>query len=83
LGESLGEYDEENELVTNATVKRGLFSSSRLFFKESIEELKKVSTPTRKEASQETLRALLLVVVFSVILAVLDWAFKALVWQVT
>ena len=51
------------------------------FIRESVAELKKVHAPTRQETMQATLVTLAIVLFFAVVLAVLDWAFRGLVWR--
>jgi preprotein translocase SecE subunit len=52
------------------------------FIQESIEELKKVHTPTRQETFEATVRTLAILLLFAVVLAFLDWVFRGLMWQV-
>lgn len=53
------------------------------FLAESVAELKKVSRPTRQETVQATLVTLLLVFFFAAVLALLDWIFRTVLWQIT
>jgi preprotein translocase SecE subunit len=49
--------------------------------KDTVDELKKVHAPTKQETLQATLVTLAIVIFFAVILALLDWAFRGLVWR--
>lgn len=52
-----------------------LISNASDYFTESVEELKKVSTPTRQETMQATMATVALLVVVSLCLFVLDIIF--------
>lgn len=57
--------------------KTGLFTRIMLFMRQVIGELKKVSTPNRKELVRYTVVVLMFVTVMIVIATVLDLAFGA------
>ncbi len=58
-----------------------MLGRSGTFFHESVAELKKVQSPTKQETIQATVVTLAILIFFAVVLAVLDWAFKSLMWQ--
>lgn len=51
------------------------------YFTESFAELKKVHAPSRQEAWQHTISVLALIVFFSLVLAVMDWVFRGIMWR--
>jgi len=63
------------------TEGKGGLLRKKSFLSESIEELKKVHSPTRQETIQATVVTLAILIFFAVVLAFLDWAFKNLMWQ--
>lgn len=67
--------------VVQAGSKEGKFHSTKSYFAESLAELKKVHAPTKQEAWQTTIQVLVLIVFFSLVLAVMDWIFgKIMGW---
>ena len=52
------------------------------FWADTFDELKKIAHPTRQEAIQATIVTILFMVFFAVILALLDWILKGIVWEV-
>ena len=59
-----------------------LFSKGASYLSDSVEELKKVSFPTRQETMQATIATLVIVVFVASTLALLDFAFNALMIQI-
>lgn len=55
--------------------RRGFFARILLFFRQVIDELKKVVRPTRKELLRFTLVVLVFVVIMMGIVSLLDWVF--------
>lgn len=51
------------------------------FFTGAVDELKKVVHPTRQEALQATVVTLIFMAFFGIILGLLDWALRAVIWQ--
>ena len=47
----------------------------------ALDELKKVVHPTRQEALQATVVTLIFMAFFGIILGLLDWALRAVIWQ--
>lgn len=60
-----------------STEKAGVFVRMMLFLRQVMGELKKVSTPSRKELVRYTLVVIVFVVIMIVIATVLDLAFGA------
>ena len=56
-----------------ASERGSIFKEGPQFISESIEELKKISTPTRQETVQATLATVVIILFFSVCLLVLDF----------
>lgn len=59
--------------------QKNIFGRIRLFFQQVINELKKVSTPSRAELVKFTLIVLVFVVIMMAVIALLDWGFGQLV----
>ncbi|RMG40163.1 MAG: preprotein translocase subunit SecE [Candidatus Dadabacteria bacterium] len=59
-----------------AESKKNIIRQVSEFFSESVDELKKVSTPTRQETIQATMVTLLIMVVVSLSLLIMDWIFS-------
>ena len=51
------------------------------FISGAVDELKKVVHPTRQEALQATLVTLAFMAFFGIILGLLDWALRSVIWQ--
>jgi preprotein translocase subunit SecE len=73
--------DEPSEdVVVNArkesAEKRSPFGRLSLFFRQVVNELKKVVTPTRKELVSYTLVVLVFVVIMMALVGGLDWVFS-------
>jgi preprotein translocase SecE subunit len=60
----------------------GVVTRKKGFLSESIEELRKVTSPTRQETIQATIVTLILIVFFALILAVFDFVFRGIMWRV-
>jgi preprotein translocase SecE subunit len=56
--------------------------AARSFMSESVDELKKIAHPTRQETIQATIIALVFMGFFAIVLALLDWVLRGLVWTV-
>jgi|688.fasta_scaffold2141737_2 preprotein translocase subunit SecE len=56
--------------------KEGIFSRGQTYFKDSVDELKKVHTPTRQEALRLTWVVLLIIVFISLCLFLVDLSFN-------
>lgn len=52
------------------------FAQGKAFFSESVDELKKVTTPTRQETIQTTLVAVVIIAFVGICLLVLDFVFN-------
>ena len=69
--------------MAEATEKSGnVVSKAFGFASESIEELKKVSTPTRQETIQATLVTLIIMIFVAVCLFVLDFVFSKVLLEI-
>ena len=64
-----------SDTSTKGAVGGNLVSNASDYFSESVDELKKVSTPTRQETMQATMATLVLLVVVAVSLFILDLIF--------
>jgi preprotein translocase SecE subunit len=53
----------------------GIVGQTSTFFRESVEELKKVQHPTRQETVQASLVTLLIMVLVSIVLSLFDFVF--------
>jgi preprotein translocase subunit SecE len=62
--------------------KVSFIGQSKLYFRDSWLELKKVHTPTRQETLQSTLVTVSIMFFFAIVLALLDWIFKAIIWRI-
>lgn len=51
------------------------------YFADSLAELKKVHAPSKQEAWQHTISVLSLIIFFSLVLAVMDWVFRGIMWR--
>lgn len=51
------------------------------FLSGAVDELKKVVHPTRQEALQATVVTLIFMSFFGIILGLLDWALRSVIWQ--
>jgi preprotein translocase subunit SecE len=60
----------------DSAVKRSPFGRLSLFFRQVVNELKKVVTPTRKELVSYTLVVLVFVVIMMALVGGLDWVFS-------
>lgn len=61
---------------TSQSVANSSAGSGGSFFRESIDELKKVTTPTRAETIQATLVTMVIIVFLSICLAIIDAVFN-------
>jgi len=55
---------------------KGIFQTSNTFLQEVWIELKKVSWPTKKEATAQTYAVIVTVIVIAIFLGLADWFFK-------
>ncbi len=51
------------------------------FLSSAVDELKKVVHPTRQEAMQATVVTLIFMAFFGIILGLLDWVLRSVIWQ--
>ncbi len=56
-----------------ASEKGSIFTDGPKFISESLDEFKKITTPTRQETIQATLATVLIILFFSICLLVLDF----------
>ena len=61
---------------TDSAAKRSPFGRLSVFFRQVVNELKKVVTPTRKELVSYTLVVLVFVVIMMALVGGLDWVFS-------
>jgi preprotein translocase SecE subunit len=73
--------DKSKGQAAMAPPTRGALLKPKGFIGESIDELKKVHTPTRQETIQATLVTLAILLAFAIVLAGLDWIFRGLMWR--
>lgn len=69
-------------MTTEATKKKSIPAQSIEYLSESVEELKKVSHPTKQETTQATIATLVIIFFVSICLFVLDFAFGRLMTAV-
>ena len=68
-------------LKANTVKEPSIFKKLSDYFKFSFSELKKISFPKRQETVQTTIITVTIMLFFSILLALLDFVFRSLIWS--